>query len=88
MNNKMKRLEIESMLNQIYRNKYIYDGPFCSFSFEQVYFIALNFINIYTKDVTIDFQEEYLRILAKDLTIEIKYHHIKSLSINFREIKV
>ena len=88
MNNKMQRLELENILSQIYSNDYIYEGPFCSFSFDKVFYITLNFIHIYAKNVTIDFQEEYLRILAKDTTIEIKYSRIDTLLINFREIDI
>lgn len=85
MNNKIKKLELENILSQIYSNDCVYDGPFCSFSFTEVLFVTLNFIDIYTKEVTFTFQHDQLFLKAKDFSMEIKYYHIDILLINFRE---
>ena len=85
MNNKIKRLELENTLSQIYSNDYVYEGPFLSFSFTEVLFVTLNFIDIYTKEITFTFQRDQLCLQSKDFTIEVKYFHIDILLINFRE---
>lgn len=85
MNNKIKKLELENKLSQIYSNNYIYSDSFCSFSFNCINFITINSLEIYSKSATINFQEEYLGIKVDKINMEIKYSDIDILLINFSE---
>lgn len=85
MNNETQRLELESILSQIYSNDYIYEGPYTMLDFYQVIFLSLNSLNIYVKDVLIGFDYDCLLIQLGKVRIEIKYSDIENLSINFQE---
>lgn len=85
MNNKMKRLELESTLNQIYHNDYTYDGPPHLLLFENVDCLAINNLKIYTYDIAINFHINFLQIVLDNAVFEIDYNHIKFLSLNFKE---
>lgn len=85
MNNKMKRLELENRLSQAYSNDYSYDGPFCSFDFNNVSFITLNSLDIYIDHFSVKFRSDYLVVSLETAIIEIKYRNIDYLLINFRE---
>ena len=87
MENKIKRLELENSLSQIYDNNYVYDGPFCSFSFDQINFIAINDIYFYTHNIKVELQNEYLYISGSNFAFEMKYKKLDCFLINFKEVK-
>lgn len=85
MKEKMKRLELEQILSQIYSNDYIYDESVQSFSFNGINFININDIYFYTHNIIVELQYEYLVVKNDNMQCEIKYRNIKNFLINFRE---
>lgn len=85
MNNETQRLELESILSQVYSNNYIYEGPYIMLDFSEVIFLNLNSLNIYVKNFLIGFDCDCLLIQLDKVRIDIKYSDIKNLSIKFQE---
>ena len=85
MENKTKRLELETILSQIYNNNYIYDSPACSFSFTNISFISINKFFVYTSEAKIQLEQEFLGVSIQNSYFEIKYCDITDFSIIFAD---
>ena len=85
MENNTKRLELETILNQIQNNDNRYDGPFRSFSFNRLNFILINNVYCYLSYAKIEFQMEYLCIIGEKIHFDIRYGNIDTFLINFKE---
>lgn len=80
------KLELNIILNQIYQNGNVYDGPFITLSFDTTIFLFLNGVYIYPRDkMDVMLGSTTLSIRMNSTFIEIEYEDIDDFLIQNKE---